>query len=103
MTLETIAQRMAELGHPTRLQIFKFLVKAGHSGASVGDIQSALDIPGSTLSHHIARMVKVNLIEQQRHSRTLVCIPNFAALTEVTDFLMEECCINEQTCQSPTQ
>lgn len=99
MTLEVVAERLAELGHPTRLAILRHLVRAGNSGAPVGDIQEALGIPGSTLSHHIARMVKVGLVEQVRESRTLHCFPKFEALDEVTNFLLDECCINEGGCK----
>lgn len=95
MTLEDMAGCLAELGHPTRLQILRYLVKSGHCGASVGDIQEALDVPGSTLSHHLSRMVKVGLIKQVRESRTLHCFPRFDVIQGVADFLMEECCENE--------
>lgn len=96
MEIETIAERMAELGHPTRLTIFKLLVKYGTSGVSVGNIQQAIGIPASTLSHHIAKMVKVGLINQVRESRTLYCVPCFEALDEVINFLQDECCINQK-------
>lgn len=95
MTIEEIAARIAELGHPTRLQILKHLVKAGRTGTPVGDIQTALDIPGSTLSHHLARMMKVGLIRQERESRTLFCFTNYDALNEVVNYLMDECCVND--------
>ena len=91
-----VAQRLAELGHPTRLLIFKHLVKAGFNGAPVGEIQEALEISGSTLSHHIAKMVNVGLIKQVRESRTLYCLPQFEALNEVVAYLEEECCSNIQ-------
>jgi len=94
--LETIAARLAELGHPTRLAIFMHLVKAGEAGAPVGEIQQQIGIPGSTLSHHIAKMVKVDLIRQQRESRTLFCIPQYDSLLEIVDFLQEQCCVNSQ-------
>ncbi len=94
-SLELIASRLAELGHPTRLALFKYLVKAGTKGAPVGEVQQVLAIPGSTLSHHIGKMVKVGLLKQQRESRTLYCIPQFDALLEVVNFLQDECCINE--------
>lgn len=41
----------------------------------MGQIQERLNIPGSTLSHHISRLVSVGLIKQERDSRTLYCIP----------------------------
>ncbi|MBV1909076.1 MAG: helix-turn-helix domain-containing protein [Kangiellaceae bacterium] len=92
--LETIAARLSELGHPTRLAIYKHLVKSGIKGVAVGDIQKEIGIPGSTLSHHIAKMVKVNLIKQVRESRTLYCLPQYDALLEVVNFLQDECCVN---------
>lgn len=86
------AHRLAELGNTTRLAIFRYLVKAGHQGAPVGQIQKEFGIPGSTLSHHISRLVRVGLVEQRRESRTLHCIPQYEALTELIDFLQAECC-----------
>jgi len=96
MKHEDAAKRLAELGNTTRLAVFRYLVKAGYEGAPVGDIQRALDVPGSTLSHHISRLVSVGLIEQVRDSRTLYCIPRYEALNEVIDFLQQECCIGVQ-------
>lgn len=96
MELDAMAARIAELGHPTRLQILKHLVKAGRSGTPVGDIQAAISVPGSTLSHHLSRMMKVGLVTQIRESRTLYCYSNFDAINEVVSYLMEECCSNEE-------
>lgn len=93
--LESTAKRLAELGHVTRLAIFKELVKAGPEGIPVGHIQDRLEIPASTLSHHLSKMVKVGLVEQRRESRTLYCLPRFDALNEVMDFLRQECCIEQ--------
>ena len=92
MKHEDAAKKLAELGNNTRLAVFRFLVKAGHDGAAVGDIQRALNVPGSTLSHHISRLVGVGLIKQVRESRTLYCIPQYEALMALIDFLKEECC-----------
>ncbi len=92
MELETTAKRLAELGNPTRLTIFRYLVKVGPEGAPVGQIQKEIGIPSSTLSHHISRLVSVGLIRQMRESRILYCIPQFEALEEVITFLLSECC-----------
>ncbi|HCY84952.1 MAG TPA: transcriptional regulator [Desulfobacteraceae bacterium] len=92
MEHEDAAKKLAELGNNTRLAVFRFLVKAGHEGAAVGEIQRALNVPASTLSHHISRLVGVGLIKQVRESRTLYCIPQYDVLTQLIDFLKEECC-----------
>jgi DNA-binding transcriptional ArsR family regulator len=95
MEKELAAKRLAELGHHTRLSIFRYLVRVGHQGAPVGQIQNKLGIPGSTLSHHINRLVSAGLIRQVRESRTLYCVPQFDVLQELVDFLQAECCIDE--------
>jgi len=95
MQVEDAAKRLAELGHATRLEIFRYLVKGGHQGVPVGEIQSALDVPGSTLSHHITRLVSVGLVVQRREGRTLYCVPQYDGLDELIVFLQEECCVNE--------
>ena len=82
MKLEIAAKRLAELGNSTRLQIFKLLVRAGTKGMPVGEIQRKLKVPGSTLSHHIARLISVDLIKQRRDGATLYCIPAYDVLNE---------------------
>lgn len=96
MNTETVAKKLAELGHTTRLQIFRLLIKGGRKGVPVGELQSMLNIPNSTLSHHIARLVSVGLIEQKREGRTLFCIPKYEELNGLISFLQEECCIDEE-------
>ena len=99
MKNQIAAKRLAELGHNTRLSIFRYLVKVGNKGAPVGQIQNKLGIPGSTLSHHINRLVSVGLIRQVRESRTLYCVPQFDVLRELIESLLSECC-TESSCNT---
>ncbi|ATM00757.1 MULTISPECIES: ArsR/SmtB family transcription factor [Aeromonas] len=94
MQLEEVAKALKELGHPTRLFIFKHLIKAGTQGLPVGELQKQLSIPASTLSHHISALVSVGLVKQNRESRTLMCVSQFEVLEEVIAFFREECCVN---------
>ena len=96
MQIEFAAKRLAELGHTTRLEIFRYLIKGGRNGVPVGEIQSALNVPGSTLSHHISRLVSVGLVEQRREGRTLYCVPQYDELDALIEFLRDECCVNER-------
>lgn len=101
MDINEIAKALKELGHPTRLSIYKSVVKAGLKGIAVGSIQQQLDIPGSTLSHHISSLISAGLISQRRESRTLYCVAQYDCLMTVISFLQDECCIDEcQTDQS---
>lgn len=95
MELETVAKALKELGHPTRLAIFKRLVKSGHQGLAVGVIQEELGIPGSTLSHHLSSLASAGLINQRREGRTLYCVAEYEQLQSVIGFLQDECCSDE--------
>ena len=97
MDMEHAAGRCAELGNITRLSIFRLLVKAGKNGLPVGRIQSSLGIPGSTLTHHIQRLVRVGLVKQRRQSRVLHCEPQMEAIRELAEYLVSECCTLQST------
>jgi len=64
MDLNHAARCLEKLGNPTRLEIFRLLVRAGEDGLAVGDLQARLRIPGSTLSHHVAQLVNVGLVSR---------------------------------------
>ncbi len=95
MNIDALAKRFAELGHSTRLRVYHHLVKGGHDGVPVGELQSKFGVPNSTLSHHLNRLIKVGLIEQRREGTTLYCVPVYDELFQMTAFLQEECCVNE--------
>ncbi len=95
LTTNKAATIFAELGHPARLQILRCAIEYGKTGVSVGEIQAQLNIPASTLSHHIARMVKVGLIHQSREKQTLFCSADFNVIRSVIDYLEKDCCSKE--------
>lgn len=97
MKLDDAAARLEALGNPTRLKIFRALVRAGNNGMSVGKLQTKLDIAPSTLSHHLKSMLIVGLITQERHATTLICRANYDIMRALLDYLVEECCV-ETTC-----
>lgn len=89
---ESAARCLEALGNATRLALFRLLVRAGPEGAPVGDLQASLEIPASTLSHHLARLVRVGLVTQERHSRQLICRADYARMRGLIAFLDEHCC-----------
>lgn len=95
MDVEEVAMVLRELGHPHRLRIFKHLVKAGYGGLPVGVLREELNIPHSSMTHHVASLVSVGLIERQREGRILRCVPQYERLWAVTEFLQSECCVND--------
>lgn len=101
MDLKTAANALRELGHPTRLSVYRELVRAGHDGLPVGVLQKRLGIPPSTLSHHISALMSAGLISQERQSRTLFCRPCYTQLEQLMAFLTEECCAGSSCSLSP--
>lgn len=95
MTLEQAARQLEALGNPTRLAIYRGLIRVGSEGSSVGEIRRKLDIPPSTLSHHIARLVQAGLIAQERDGRTLYCRADFANMDALMTFLVDNCCADD--------
>ena len=86
------ADMLAALGTEVRLQILRLLLSAHPHGMVVGDIQSQLRIPGSTLSHHLERLKAEGLVSVQRESTFLRYSADTAALQELLGFLFAECC-----------
>ena len=95
MELDTAANILAKIGNPTRLRIVRLLVRAGDEGLAVGQIQKQLEIPGSTLTHHIAHLKSAGVIRQQRQQATLICTMEYDLLRDLVDFLTEECCSDQ--------
>ncbi len=92
MTVDDAAARLEALGNPTRLKIYRALVRAGDGGHSVGRLQSMLDVAPSTLSHHLKSLMIVGLITQERQSTTLICRAHYDVMQSLVDFLVAECC-----------
>jgi DNA-binding transcriptional ArsR family regulator len=99
MNVDDLSTCLEKLGNPTRLRIYRLLVRAGPDGLPVGRIQQHLGIPASTLSHHIFHLVTAGLIRQDREGRVLRCRANFERMDEVVRSLTEECCadVSDQT------
>jgi ArsR family transcriptional regulator, arsenate/arsenite/antimonite-responsive transcriptional repressor len=103
MNLETAAAQLEALGNTTRLTIYRTLVRAGRNGLPVGKLQLKLDIAGSTLSHHIRKLVEVGLVSQERQATTLICRANYASMDGLIGYLADECCADTAGCEPATE
>jgi len=90
------ADRFAALGHEARLRIVRLLLAAHPAGLVVGEIQQELDIPASTLSHHLDALRHQSLVLQEREGRFLRYRAGAGVLREILDFLYAECCSRNQ-------
>lgn len=93
MQIEKAAKQLEALGNPTRLQVYRSLVRAGDGGLPVGRLQEKLGIAASTLSHHLHRLILTGLVTQERQMTTLICRANYPAMNSLVGFLVEECCV----------
>jgi ArsR family transcriptional regulator, arsenate/arsenite/antimonite-responsive transcriptional repressor len=86
------ADMFSAMGTEPRLRIMQLLLSAHPDGMVVGEIQSELEIPNSTLSHHLDKLRNEDLVLVRRESTFLRYSANTEALQEVLQFLYAECC-----------
>jgi ArsR family transcriptional regulator len=86
------ADMFSAMGTEPRLRIMQLLLTAHPEGLVVADIQSELDIPNSTLSHHLEKLKTEELVVVKREGTFLRYTANTAALQELLQFLYAECC-----------
>jgi ArsR family transcriptional regulator len=86
------ADMFSAMGTEARLHIMQLLMTAEPKGMVVGDIQSEIDIPNSTLSHHLEKLKNENLVTVRREGTYLWYRANTDTLTDLLGFLYAECC-----------
>jgi ArsR family transcriptional regulator, arsenate/arsenite/antimonite-responsive transcriptional repressor len=90
------ADMFSAMGTEPRLRIMQLLLTAHPQGLVVTEIQEELEIPNSTLSHHLDKLRTEGLVEVQREGTFLRYTANTAALQELLQFLYAECCTRNQ-------
>jgi len=90
------ADMFSAMGTEPRLRIMQLLLTAHPEGLVVGDIQGELEIPNSTLSHHLEKLRTEDLVNVQREGTFLRYTANTEALQELLQFLYAECCTRNQ-------
>jgi ArsR family transcriptional regulator len=100
MNLETAAKQLESLGSPTRLRIYRTLVRAGQAGLSVGTLQDRMGIAASTLSHHVKNLVDAGLVSQERVATSLICRAEYPSMRALIGYLADECCADENVTRS---
>ena len=91
-SLPRYADMFSAMGTEPRLRIMRLLLSAHPEGLVVGDIAIELDVPNSTLSHHLEKLKNEDLVNVRREGTYLRYSANTAALQELLGFLYAECC-----------
>ena len=92
----------AAMGTESRLRIMQLLLTAHPDGLVVGDIGTELDIPSSTLSHHLEKLKNEDLVRVRRERTFLWYSANTEALQELLGFLYAECCTRNKAIEPQT-
>ena len=99
ISLQQAAQGFLSVGSSHRLEVLNALVRAGPDGLSVGQLKQRLEIPASTLAHHLRMLIDGGLITQQKQGRSVINRARFEYIEELANFLLQECC-SESSCSA---
>lgn len=92
---------LGALSQESRLEIFRFLIRAGPGGASAGRIGGHLDLHSATLSFHLNTLKQAGLVSARRESRSIIYTASFARMGELVGYLTQNCCRGELATPSP--
>ena len=92
MKQDSAIDALSALAQPTRLEVFRLLVKQEPDGLPAGEIARRLDVPHNTMSSHLAILSRAGLISVKRHSRSMIYRVDLKAVRKLVMFLLKDCC-----------
>lgn len=92
MNQNVAIEAFGALAQPSRMSIFRLLVRAGPAGLPVGEISRRLEIVPSTLSGHLAVLKRGKLLTATRHQREIHYAADLRIVNDLVGFLLSDCC-----------
>ena len=95
MKLPTVTQSadmFSAMGSESRLTILRMLLNAAPNGMTVGDIQEKTGIANSTLSHHLDKLRRENLVYSEKDKQWIWYFADLNTMTALLQFLYNDCC-----------
>jgi ArsR family transcriptional regulator len=89
------------LAHEGRLSIFRLLVRAGKDGVAAGEIGRKLDVLPNTLSASLTVLANAGLVGSRRDGRSIIYTADYARMSNLLGFLMEDCCNGDAAICAP--
>ena len=83
---------LGALAQPTRLAVFRLLVRSEPGGLPSGDIARQLDVPHNTMSSHLAILERAGLVSGLRSGRSMIYRARAEAIRDLVVFLLDDCC-----------
>ena len=100
MEVGKVVTALQALAQPSRLEVFRLLVRQGPRGLPAGEVARRVGIPQATLSFHLSQLGHAGLVRGRRAGRSIIYAADYAAMRAVLDFLTENCC-QEGVCAPP--
>ena len=92
MDIQTSVAILSALAQPTRLEVFRTLVRNEPKGLPAGEIARQLDVPHNTMSTHLAILEKAGLLTSQRFSRSIIYRVDLSSVRSLVVYLLKDCC-----------
>jgi len=92
MELEQAVRRLSALAQDGRLQVLRLLIRAGSEGLAAGEIARTVEVPPNTLSAQLTLLANAQLVRSRRQGRSVIYCADYDAMTELLQYLMEDCC-----------
>jgi len=103
MQLPTAVEALSALAHPSRLAVFRLLVRAGPDGMPAGEIAREIGALPNTLSTHLNILSHAGLIQSRREGRSVIYSADYQGMRALLGFLMEECCAGRPEICAPVE
>lgn len=101
MDKQNVVAGLSALAHGGRLDIFRLLVKAGPGGIAAGEIARRLQVMPNALSANLKVLSHAGLVGSSREGRSIIYTADYAAMSDLLGFLMEDCCNGDSTICAP--
>lgn len=92
MESESAITALAALAQPTRLDVFRLLVRHEPDGLPAGEIARQAGVPQNTMSTHLAILARAGMVRSERQSRSIIYRADLDGLKALTLFLLKDCC-----------
>jgi DNA-binding transcriptional ArsR family regulator len=92
MNKAQVIDALCALAHESRLDIFRYLIQKGFTGAAAGQIAGKLRLPSATLSFHLSVLKQAGLIVARRESRSIIYSASFDSMNSLMAYLLSNCC-----------